>query len=117
MRLRVSIVLFALLAMAFCARAETISGTILIKKRLTKRSVTPAVSVYQRGTEVKLGADTPQDPLAYERSRVVVYLEGPVAAPAAATPDSQPAQMAQLDRRFSPDLVVISAGSSVKFPN
>jgi plastocyanin len=117
MRLKVSIVLIALSMFAVCAPAETISGTILIKKRLTKRSVTPAVSVYQRGTEVKLGADTPQDPLVYERSRVVVYLEGPITAPTAATPDSPPVQMAQLDRRFSPDLVVIPAGSSVLFPN
>jgi plastocyanin len=117
MRLRVSLVLLALSVLAACAPAETISGTILIKKRLTKSSVTPAVSVYQRGTETKLGADAPQDPLVYERSRVVVYLEGPVAAPAAATPGSPTAQMAQFDRRFSPDLVVIPAGSSVIFPN
>jgi hypothetical protein len=117
MRLRPSIALFALSVFAVCAPAETISGTILIKKRLTKRSVTPAVSVYQRGTEVKLGADTPEDPLVYERSRVVVYLEGPVAAPAAPAPDLPPPQMAQQDRRFSPDLVVIPAGFSVKFPN
>jgi hypothetical protein len=72
MRLKVSIAVLALSAFAICARAETISGTILIKKKLTRRSVTPAVSVYQRGTEVKLGADTPEDPLVYERSRVVV---------------------------------------------
>ncbi len=117
MRRKDSFVLFALSAFAICAPAETISGTILIKKRLTRRSVTPAVSVYQRGTEVKLGADTPEDPLVYERSRVVVYLEGPLAAPTAAIPDSPPAQMAQLDRRFSPDLIVIPAGSSVLFPN
>jgi plastocyanin len=117
MRLRVSLVLLALSVLAACAPAETISGTILIKKRLTKSSATPAVSVYQRGTETKLGADAPQDPLVYERSRVVVYLEGPVAAPAAATPGSPTAQMAQFDRRFSPDLVVIPAGSSVIFPN
>lgn len=117
MRLRILIVLFALSMLAVCAPAETISGTILIKKRLTKRSVTPAVSVYQRGTEVKLGADAPQDPLVYERSRVVVYLEGPAASPGGATPGSSPAQMAQLDRRFSPDLVVIPVGSTVVFPN
>jgi plastocyanin len=117
MRLSVLIVLIALSVFAICASAETISGNILIKKKLTKRSVTPAVSVYQRGTDVKLGADQPEDPLVYERSRVVVYLEGPVAAPATVTPASSPAQMAQLNRRFSPDLIVIPAGSSVVFPN
>jgi plastocyanin len=121
MRLKVSVVLIAVWTLAPAARAETISGTILIKKSLTRRNVTPAVSVYQRGTEVKLGSDAPEDPLVYERSRVVIYLEGPVAAPASATAPaaapSVPVQMAQLNRRFSPDLVVITAGSAVNFPN
>jgi plastocyanin len=121
MRLKVSVVLIAVWTLAPAARAETISGTILIKKSLTRRNVTPAVSVYQRGTEVKLGPDAPEDPLVYERSRVVIYLEGPVAAPASATAPaaapSVPVQMAQLNRRFSPDLVVITAGSAVNFPN
>jgi plastocyanin len=117
MRLKVSVVLIALWTLAPVARAETISGTILIKKSLTRRNVTPAVSVYQRGTEVKLGSDAPEDPLVYERSRVVVYLEGPVSAPASVAAPAAPVQMAQHDRRFSPDLVVITAGSKVNFPN
>jgi len=32
-------------SLAACAAAEDITGTILIKKRLTKQNVTPAVSV------------------------------------------------------------------------
>ncbi len=109
-------VLIALAVLAWSAGAENITGTILIKKRLTRRSVTATVPVYQRGAIVQLGKDTEQqDPLAFERSRVIVYLEGPA-------PQDEPGQritarIAQIDRRFSPDLVVIPAGSAVVFPN
>jgi plastocyanin len=97
------------------ASAQDITGTILIKKKLTKPSVTAAVSVYQRGTAVKLSKDAEDDPLAYERSRVVLYLEG--AGAAAGDAKSPVAQVQQLDRRFMPDLVVIPVGSTVAFPN
>jgi hypothetical protein len=112
----------ALAAFALGAGGETISGTILIKKRLTRRNVTPEVSVYQRGTEAMLGKDTPQDPLVYERLHVVIYLEGPGPSGLADPVDDPPApiaqpQVAQIGRRFSPDLVVVSAGSTVSFPN
>jgi plastocyanin len=103
-------------ALALTVSAEDITGTILIKKKLTKRSVTPAVSVYQRGATVQLGQDTQTDPLAFERARVVIYLEGPSSAGIVPASASVP-QVAQLDRRFSPDLLVISAGSTVSFPN
>src|ERR1700739_1420124 len=107
--------LIALTLIATAATAQDVTGTILIKKRLTKRSVTAAVSVYQRGTTVELGKDPVADPIAFEQSRVVVYLEGP------ALPDSQDAapfaaQIQQLDRRFVPDLVVVPAGATVSFP-
>jgi len=129
MQLKRAPLLFALLAFAAGAGAESITGTILIKKRLTKRSVTPAVSVYQRGTAVKLGQDVDEDPIAYERSRVVIYLEGPGPAgvepasfsPAAGAPGQMQQQaqqkVEQVDRRFSPDLIVVPAGSTVSFPN
>ena len=101
--------------LATCAGAQDITGTILIKKKLTRPSVTAAVSVYQRGTNVKLGKDAEEDPIAYERTRVVVYLEG---AGAAADNSPVPAlQVQQLDRRFMPDLVVVPVGSAVSFPN
>jgi plastocyanin len=112
-------VLLAVAALAFTASAQNITGTILIKKKLTKRSVTPSVSVYQRGTNVQLGQDAKTDSLAFERSRVVIWLEGTASAgimPASATSVPVP-QVAQLDRRFSPDLLVIPAGSVVSFPN
>jgi plastocyanin len=101
--------------LAACAGAQDITGTILIKKKLTRPSVTTAVSVYQRGTAVKLGKDAEEDPIAYERTRVVVYLEG---AGVAADNSPVPAlQVQQLDRRFMPDLVVVPVGSAVSFPN
>lgn len=116
MRFKSSIAFAALLVLASAAGAQSITGTILIKKKLTKRSVTPTVSVYQRGTAVKLGKDAEQDPLAFERSRVVIYLEGPgPSSPDSASDTLQ--QIEQIDRRFSPDLVVVPAGSTVSFPN
>jgi plastocyanin len=96
--------------------SQEITGTILIKRKLTKPSVTASVSLYQRGTTVELGKDAAEDPLAYERSRVVLYLEGPNLAQLAAA-RLAPVAMEQLDRRFTPDLVVVPVGSSVSFPN
>jgi plastocyanin len=109
--------LSALVLFAGLAAAQDVTGTILIKKRLTKRGVTAAVSVYQRGTTVALGKDSAQDPIAFEQSRVVIYLES---AASIAGRDKQPpvtAQIQQQDRRFVPDLVVVPAGSTVSFPN
>lgn len=65
----------AMVALTACAGAQDITGTIVIKKKLTKPSVTAPVSIYQRGTAVELGKDAAEDPLAFERSRVVIYLE------------------------------------------
>lgn len=98
---------------ATCTATQEVTGTILIKKKLTKPSVTASVSIYQRGTGVELGKDAAEDPLAFERSRVVIYLEGHAAAPA------KPATltMQQLNRRFAPDLLVVPVGSTVLFPN
>lgn len=108
------LIVLGVLAAAVGASAQDITGTILIKKRLTKPSVTPSISVYQRGTAVKLGNDAAGDPIAYEESRVVIYLEG--ALPADEGSASQ-VQVEQVDRRFVPDLVVVPAGSQVSFPN
>jgi plastocyanin len=115
MRLKTLSVLCAFSALTACVGAQDITGTILIKKKLTRPSVTAEVPVYQRGTVVKLGKDAQEDPIAYERSRVVVYLEG--AASAASESTSSVAQVQQFDRRFVPDLVVVPVGSTVSFPN
>ena len=89
-------------------------GTITIQRKLTPRKVTAAAGLYQRGSPVALEPDTRENALDYERSHVVVYLEG---GQGNDTTDSPAAQMEQQNRRFSPDLVVIPAGASVSFPN
>lgn len=114
MPLRALNVLCALAAMACSVGAQTITGNILIKKRLSRPSVTAPVSVYQRGTTVKLGKKEEEDPIAYERSRVVVYLDG--SADTAETTRTPP-RIEQLDRQFVPDQVVVPAGAAVSFPN
>jgi len=91
-----------------------IHGTITIERKLTRRSVTPSAGMYQRGVSVELGADAGEDPLAFERSHVAVYIE---AAPRSASSDATKVSIEQRDRRFVPDLVVVPAGSTVSFPN
>jgi plastocyanin len=80
--------------------------------------------MYQRGPAVELGKDTETDPLAAERARVVIWLEGggpgPRSTSVPASSDranANQAEMVQENRRFEPDLVVIPAGGSVSFPN
>lgn len=116
MRLREFILVCSFPATCVALNAQAITGNIQIEKRLTKPSVTASVSVYQRGTTVKLGKDAEDDPIAYERSRVVVYLEGPVTA-GHGTDEAENEQIEQLNRRFVPDMVVVPVGSTVSFPN
>lgn len=108
---KLSFVVLICAMLAPSAWAGDIHGTVLIEHKLTKRKVTPSADLYDRGTPVQLAQDPQQDPLAFERTHVVVYLEG--------NQPSRPivAQLSQKDRRFTPDLVVIPAGSSVSFPN
>jgi plastocyanin len=95
------------------AEAGDVRGTIVIERKLTRANVTASAGVYQRGTAVPLGLDAESDPLIFERSHVAVYVEGPAKAA------SKPVQVVieQRERRFTPDLVVIPAGSTVSFPN
>jgi plastocyanin len=95
------------------AQTQNVTGTILIKRQLTKKRVTPDVSIYQRGTSVELGKDAGETPLDYERERVVIYLEEPGLASA----EAGSFKMEQINRRFSPDLLVVPVGSTVSFPN
>jgi plastocyanin len=99
------------LLLATSLRASEIEGTINIQRKLTKRKVTSSADVYQRGAAVELHSDKDLDPLAFERSHVVVYLEGNLPS------DKVTVELNQQDRRFAPDLVVIPAGSSVSFAN
>ena len=103
-----------LVTLAGLASGADVRGTITIQRKLTPRKVTAAAGLYQRGSPVALEADTRENALDYERSHVVVYLEGGQGSNAT---ESAAAQMEQQNRRFSPDLVVIPAGASVSFPN
>lgn len=103
--------------LATVCTAQEISGTIIIKRRLTHRSVTPSISVYQRGTSVKLGRTADEDPIGFEQSRVVVYLEGNVAGNSDTAVPSRPVEIQQSNRQFLPDLVVVPVGTEVSFPN
>src|SRR5580692_11470326 len=62
----------------FCgtAAAADITGTVVIERKLTRRSVTVSASAYQRGVAVPLNSTLVEDPLAFERSHVVVYIDG-----------------------------------------
>src|SRR5581483_1763050 len=94
---------------------ETIDGNILITRKLTRRNVTPAVAAYQRGAFAELGQDEVRDALSYERSHVVIWIEGPENSNRT-TPQGT-ASLEQTGRRFVPDLLAIPAGSAVSFPN
>jgi plastocyanin len=108
---RAFLTLLTLLIASAPIAAENVQGHIVVKRKLTKKRVTPTASVYQRGVGVALGPDAPTDVLSFERARVVVYLDGEHASnPITAT-------MEQKQRRFVPDTLVIPAGSTVSFPN
>jgi plastocyanin len=102
-----------LLGAALLAGAN-IHGTITIERKLTRHNVTASAGMYQRGVAVELGADAEEDPLAFERCHVVVYIEG---VQGSAAPEIATASIEQRDRKFVPDLLVVPAGSTVTFPN
>jgi len=121
MRVVLAIVIIAVLS-AGAAYSANITGTITVKQRLTRPSVTPAQSIYQRGPSVELEKDTESDPLAAERARVVIWVEKTDAAESSGVAgpgrsEATTASMQQVNRRFDPDIVVIPMGSSVTFPN
>jgi plastocyanin len=92
--------------------AADIAGSVVIERRLTRRNVTAPAPAYQRGVAVPLESKPAEDPLALERSHVVVYIDGSGPVSSHVT-----AEIKQLDREFSPDLVVVPVGSTVSFPN
>lgn len=100
------------LASALSLHANDIAGTITIQHKLTKPRVTPTGDLYERGMAVPLAAGQQQsDPLTYERTHVVIYIEGDYASRAVT------ADLNQQDRGFTPDLIVVPVGSTVSFPN
>ena len=104
------------LLLVLSLHAADIEGTIVIRKQLTKRRVTAAVPLYQRGPGAGLTADAEEDPLAAERARVAVWLEGPELKPGGDDAWTG-ARIEQKDRRFIPEIIVIPSGATVSFPN
>ncbi len=92
-------------------QAGDIDGTVIVKRVLTKRKVTPTLTSYDRGVHVDLGSDQETDPIAAERARVVIYLEGSLPS------KSINVTLEQKNRRFVPETVVVPVGSTVSFPN
>jgi plastocyanin len=105
----------ASLGAGFIAAAD-LNGSVVIERKLTRRNVTAPAPAYQRGVAVPLESKPAEDPLAFERSHVVVYIDGtgPASVPASARVT---AEIEQQDRQFSPDMVVVPVGSTVSFPN
>jgi plastocyanin len=107
-------VVFAVIAPSVFA--ADITGMVTVKQRLTRPSVTASVSMYERGPAVELGQDVENDPLAAERERVVIWIEGSGPLKSSGSTGMQ-ASMQQANRRFEPDMVVVPAGGTVSFPN
>src|SRR5580765_9002651 len=85
-----STILVGLVILAGLVSVSDIRGVITIERKLTPRNVTPAAGLYQRGAPVALQSDTRENALDYERSHVVVYLEGSSASVAAESITSEP---------------------------
>jgi plastocyanin len=111
----VRLVIAAVVGLA-AVRASDVEGAIVIKRKLTKKRVTAPASSYERGAAVELGSDEQGDPLVFERTRVVVYLEGEFPSQPHREPPV-PLTMEQNHRRFVPDTLVVPVGSTVSFPN
>jgi plastocyanin len=111
MQRRVSRLIFGCVLGLGLARAGDIEGTVTIQHTLTRRKVTLPAGQYDRGASVQLGSTDTEDRLAFERTHVVIYLEGDHASPPVK------ASIEQKERQFLPDVVVIPSGSSVSFPN
>lgn len=104
------------LVLALMAVSQTVagdvSGNILITKRLTRKRVEPVASAYHRGAAVAPAA-VADDFVTLEREKVAVYIED--IKDSMTTPVT--VELGQKNRRFSPELAVIPAGSAVSFPN
>jgi len=112
MATRILVALLGVCLEAATAFGADIGGTVVIERKLTRHSVTAPAPAYQRGVAVPLDSKPAEDPLAFERSHVVVYIDGSGPVSGRTT-----AEIQQKDREFSPDLVVVPVGSTVSFPN
>ncbi len=92
-------------------RAADVEGTIIIRHTLTRRKVAVSPTAYERGVAVQPATAEITDPLAFERTHVVIYLEGDLPGKPVTV------NMEQNHRQFLPDTLTIPAGSTVSFPN
>jgi plastocyanin len=97
------------------APAADLHGTVVIEKKLTRRNITAPAGAYQRGVAVDLETGPKLESLAFERTHVAIYVEGPSAQ--AIPSNGIAASIEQTHREFQPDFVVIPAGSRISFPN
>jgi len=90
-------------------QASEVRGEITLAKEMVRKALPPAVYDL-RGIAVHEKPSPAVSPGRF--GRVAVWLEGGLSAPAAGL-----ATMQQRGRRFEPDLLIISPGSKVNFPN
>ena len=93
---RIALLILATTAMLL---AGGIEGEVVIKRKLSRRTVTATAGTYHRGTAVELASEPVDDPLIFERTHVVVYLEGR----SPSTPVN--ATLEQKNRRFTEDFL------------
>ena len=90
-------------------QASEVRGEITLAKEMVRKALPPAVYDL-RGIAVHEKPSPAASPRRF--ARIAVWLEGGLSAPAAGL-----ATMQQRGRRFEPDLLIISPGSKVNFPN
>jgi len=71
----VRIILGVFIVFLAAVSAAEIHGAVVIKRKLTKRKLTPSAGAYDRGVSVKLDTEPIGDPLAFERTHIVVFIE------------------------------------------
>ena len=101
--------LILVLLMAPLLPAGDIEGRVVITRALTRKRV--VVDVYAPRGGVAATAAAPDDP--DEWGRTVVYIDA--ALPLTKSPPTE--RIAQRNRRFERELLVVPAGASVSFPN
>ena len=98
----------------YTAAAGEIQGVVVVKRKLTRRVAVPEFNAYERGAAAPRRPPVAEitDPLEYERTHTVVFLEGRSlpTIPVIRT-------IEQEGRAFFPDFVALPAGSAVSFPN
>ncbi len=101
-----------LIMAASCLDAGDIEGKVLISRSLTKRRV--VVDLYAPRGGAPAYAPAPED--LDEWGRTVIYIEAELPIHGIHRPQI-PGQIAQRNRRFERELLVVPVGSEVSFPN